>query len=212
MTHPAKSRVAPGTSTAPAAASPASAAFPCIAAAWHAHEAELRAWLARHLHVAEAADDLLQDIFIKAIGRGAGFCDVENPRAWLFQVTRTTLIDSLRTRHPTDPFVDDGDEYAAPEITPPEPVDALAACLARTLAELSAPDAAVLRACDLEGQTQREFAAANGLTLAATKARLLRARLRFRERLTTACRVRFDPDNGRVCGHDGRTVSPRRIG
>ena len=75
--------------------------------------------------------------------------------------------------------------------------------MARTLGELAPEDAAILRACDLEGQTQRDFAHAHGLSLPAAKSRLLRARQRLRERLTTVCQVQFEPD-GSVCGHAGR--------
>ena len=81
------------------------------------------------------------------------------------------------------------------------PVDALTDCLTRCLGELSPDDAAIVRACDLDGQTvQRALREAHGLSLPAAKSRLLRARQRLRERLTTACQVRFDAD-GSVAGH-----------
>jgi RNA polymerase sigma-70 factor (ECF subfamily) len=80
------------------------------------------------------------------------------------------------------------------------PVDALATCLVRTLRELSDDDAAILQACDLDGQTQRQFADVHGLSLPAAKSRLLRARQRLRERMTTACQIRFEPD-GSVASH-----------
>jgi RNA polymerase sigma-70 factor (ECF subfamily) len=68
------------------------------------------------------------------------------------------------------------------------------------LGELAAEDAAIVRACDLEGLTVREFAERHGLSLSAAKSRLLRARQRLRDRLTTVCQVRFD-DDGCVSGH-----------
>ncbi len=46
----------------------------------------------------------------------------------------------------------------------------------------------------------RAFAEANELTLAAAKARLLRARQRLRARMTSACQVQFGPD-GTVAAH-----------
>ena len=179
-------------------------AFACVSAAWQSHEGELLGYLRHRLSDADAADDVLQDVFVKAIRHGQGFCTLDNPRAWLFQVARNALIDRARTSHAMDPLPEGTNEPAAPQDDAAEPVDALASCLVRTLADLSAEDAAILRACDLEGRTQREFADAQGLTLPATKSRLLRARQRLRDRLTTACRVHFDPQDGRVCGHDGR--------
>lgn len=174
--------------------------FGCVARAWQAHEGELLGYLRHRLADDDAAADLLQDVFVKALRQGEGFCTLDNPRAWLFQVARNALVDRARTSHRAEPLPDDLADTAAPAVEPPEPVDALADCLARTLAELAPDDAAVLQACDLHGQTQREFAAAQGLSLAAAKSRLLRARQRLRERLTQACQVSFEPD-GRVGDH-----------
>jgi RNA polymerase sigma-70 factor (ECF subfamily) len=178
--------------------------FACVASAWAAHEAELRGFLRRQLSDASAAEDLLQDVFVKAMRQGEGFCSLDNPRAWLFHVARNALIDRARGAKDVVALDDDGVELVAPPPEPPAPVDALAGCVDRVLGELSADDAAILRACDLGGQTQRAFAEQHGLSLPAVKSRLLRARQRMRERLVTACRVNFDPDDGRVCGHDGR--------
>ena len=176
--------------------------FACVASAWRAHEGELRGYLRHRLADAEAADDVLQDVFVKAMRQGQGFCTLDNPRAWLFQVARNALVDRARTAHPTEPLPEGPEEPVAPPEDSVAPVDALAECLDRSLGELSADDAAILRACDLEGMTQREFAAAHGLSLPATKSRLLRARQRLRDRLTTACRVSVDEDG--VAGHAGR--------
>jgi RNA polymerase sigma-70 factor (ECF subfamily) len=176
------------------------ASFACVSSAWKAHEGELLGYLRHRLADADAADDMLQDVFVKAMRHGEGFCTLDNPRAWLFQVARNALVDRVRTTHATEPLPDGPAEPAAPLPESMAPVDALADCLTRAIGELSQDDAAILRACDLEGQTQRAFAAAHGLGLPATKSRLLRARQHLRERLTTACQVRFDAD-GSVAGH-----------
>ena len=54
-------------------------------------------------------------------------------------------------------------------------VDQLTGCLRRVLAELDEADADIIRQCDLNGQRQQDYAAAHGLSLPATKARLRRA-------------------------------------
>lgn len=175
-------------------------AFACVSSAWQAHEGELLGYLRHRLSDADAADDVLQDVFVKAMRHGQGFCTLDNPRAWLFQVARNTLVDRSRMAHAMEPLPTGAEEPVAPPQEGVEPIDALAGCLVRSISELSKDDASILRACDLEGQTQRDFAAAHGLSLPATKSRLLRARQRLRERLTTACQVRFEPD-GVVASH-----------
>jgi RNA polymerase sigma-70 factor (ECF subfamily) len=190
----------------PAGTAAPAGAFSCVSAAWQAHEGELLGYLRHRLAHADTANDVLQDVFVKAMRHGQGFCTLDNPRAWLFQVARNTLIDRARATHPSEPLPDGNDEPAAPQEDPPPPVDALAICLERTMAELSAEDAAILNACDLAGQTVRDFAENHGLGLPAAKSRLLRARQRLRDRLTTVCQVSFEPD-GTVAGHVPRSLT-----
>ncbi len=187
----------------PRGESGACGAFACVARAWQAHEAELRGYLRHRMAQAEAADDVLQDVFVKAMRQGRAFCTLDNPRAWLFQVARHAVVDRLRGSQTLEPLSDELAESTPLNAEPMAPIDALTECVARTLGELSPEDAAILRACDLEGQTQIAFAQAHGLSLPAAKSRLLRARQRLRERLTTVCQVRFETD-GSVCGHAGR--------
>jgi RNA polymerase sigma-70 factor, ECF subfamily len=51
---------------------------------------ELKGYLIR-LADPPLAEDLLQEVFIKAMREGEKFCAFGNPRAWLFQVARNTL-------------------------------------------------------------------------------------------------------------------------
>jgi RNA polymerase sigma-70 factor (ECF subfamily) len=171
--------------------------FDCVLGAWHAHEAELRGYLIHRLGDADSSDDLLQETFLKSIRQGAAFCEIDNPRAWLFQVARNALIDRVRLGKPQ---LELPDHLAAPQTDEREPVDELDACLLRNLAEMPAEDRQIIEQCDLQGIRQHDFAQAHGLSLPAAKSRLLRARQRLREALTRNCQVRFD-DSGRVCCH-----------
>ncbi|HXD42128.1 MAG TPA: sigma-70 family RNA polymerase sigma factor [Ramlibacter sp.] len=172
----------------------------CITTAWQLHQGELRGYLLHRLSDASAADDVLQDVFVKALRQGRGFCALDHPRAWLFQVARNALVDRARTAHVHEPLPDELPESTLSLTEPVAPVDALADCVSRVLTELPAEDAAILRACDLQGQTQAAFAKAAGLTLPAAKSRLQRARKRLRDRLVQACQVRFD-ERGSICCH-----------
>lgn len=168
--------------------------YSCVRRAWRAHAGELRGYLAHRLAEREAAEDLVQEVFLRAMRQRQGFCQLDNPRAWLFQVARNALADRLRLGRPEIALPDD----LADAVEECAPVDALADCLDTVLAALPAEDAEILRRCDIDGMKQRDFAADRGLSLTAAKSRLLRARLRLREQLVTLCGVRFDAA-GRVC-------------
>jgi RNA polymerase sigma-70 factor (ECF subfamily) len=63
----------------------------CLTSAWALHEPELRGWVRHRLGNAQDVEDLLQDLFLKALRQGERFCSVQNARAWLFEVARNTF-------------------------------------------------------------------------------------------------------------------------
>lgn len=169
----------------------------CVLGVWHVHEPELKAYLLTRLEESHAVDDLLQDTFLKALRQGADFCQIDNPRAWFFQVVRNSLIDRARQ---AKSHIELPEDLPAPAGSPREPVDNLDACLLRNITEMRPEDREVIEQCDLRGAKQQAFADTHGLSLAAVKSRLLRARKRLRESLKENCQVKFDAD-GRVCCH-----------
>ena len=173
---------------------------PCLLAAWSSCEAELRRYLRHRLAQADDADELLQEVFIKAWQQEEGFCAIDNRRAWLFRVTRNALADRLRTSREQVAVPED---LAAPAIETAPAVDELSQCLPRVLAELSPADRLAITLCDIGGASQQQLADQLGISLSGAKSRIQRARRRLREALTRGCRVRFD-DDGRVCGFTPR--------
>jgi RNA polymerase sigma-70 factor (ECF subfamily) len=161
----------------------------CLTTAWTAHAPELRGWFRHRVGNTALADDLLQDLFLKALRQGERFCDVHNARAWLFEVARNLLADQLRVaRH----LVELPDDLVA-HSDEPDTVDALTACLPRVLSELSAPDREVITLCDLQGMGQAEFAQLKGLKLSTAKSRLQRARVRLHVHMSQVCQVQLHP-------------------
>ena len=163
-------------------------AMNCLDTAWKQHAAELRSWLRRRLPQPQDVDDMMQDLFIKALRHGSQFCSLQNARAWLFEVARNALADRLKRKRETVELPDDL-PAAAPE---DDPVDSLTACLPRVLSELKPTDREAIVLCDLNGMSQADYAAHAGLHLSAAKSRLQRARQHLRERMTLACQVRMD--------------------
>ena len=160
----------------------------CLMTAWHEHEAELRGWLRHRLGNEVDAEDMLQDVFLKAMRQGERFCAITNARAWLYEVARNALADRMRLARDTVELPEnlsaDTDESAA--------VDSLAACLPRVLSELSPEDREAITLCDLERLPQEEYARRKGLSLPGAKSRVQRARKRLREQLTLSCQVSLD--------------------
>ncbi|WP_163576651.1 sigma-70 family RNA polymerase sigma factor [Halomonas faecis] len=172
--------------------------LPCIESAWEAHHDELRRFLLKHCDDRDIADDVLQNVYSKALTHRQTFCKLDTPRAWLFKVARHQWID--RQRRDGRLVMDESHEPTAPDDAETAPLDSLAGCIARALPHCVAVDRDILTRCDLEGLRQADYARRNGLSLPATKARLRRARQRLRARLVEQCDIVFD-DQGRVCCH-----------
>ena len=175
--------------------------FDCVLRAWHAHEAELLGFLTHQLHDHTQAEDLLQDVFLKSMRLGRGFCTLDNPRAWLFRVAKNALVDFVRASKPFSALPDD---LAAP-VNERAAVDELDICVQRNIDRLGAEDRAILQACDVNGLTVRVFAQTHALGLPAAKARLLRARQKLRQLLVAHCQVQFDA-SGQVCCHSASST------
>lgn len=168
----------------------------CLMHAWGEHQADLRGWLRHRLPDAATAQDLLQDVFLKALRQGEAFCNVANARAWLFEVARNTLVDHLRREHPTEYWTDAQLDGLPQPVETKAVVDQLTDCLRRVLDELDEADAHIIRQCDLNGQRQQDYAAVHGLSLPATKAKLRRARERLRLAMTVSCQIQPLPGGG----------------
>lgn len=167
----------------------------CLDTAWKDHAPELRSWLRRRLSQPQDVDDMMQDLFMKALRQGGKFCDVHNARAWLFEVARNALADRLKLRREMVELPDDLPAAFSEEA----PVDMLTACLPRVLSELKDSDREAIVLCDLGGMPQADYAAQTGLKLSAAKSRLQRARQRLQERMTVACQVQVD-ETGHIEG------------
>jgi RNA polymerase sigma-70 factor (ECF subfamily) len=170
---------------------------PCLLEAWNACEGELLGFLRHHAPAGVGAEDLLHDLFLRALRQDRGFCELGNPRAWLFEVARNLLTDQLRRKRDTVELPDDL-AASADEADAVDEVDRLSACLPRVLSELAAEDRESIELCDIGGMTQARFAELKGLSLPGAKSRIQRARQRLRARLLEACQVRLDA-TGKVC-------------
>jgi len=166
----------------------------CITFAWQEYENELRQFLYGQVKNPALAEDLLQDVFVKALAQGSRFCELDNARAWLFRVARNHMTDYFRTHKKHEDVQDD---LPAPEVKA-DPVANLANCLPTAMKGLSVQDHEIIEWCDLEGMTQGEYAKLKGLALPAAKSRIQRARQRLKQQLHQACQVIFD-EQGNVC-------------
>ena len=139
---------------------------------------------------AALAEDAVQEALV-AIWRHAGTFGGVHPRAWMLTITRNALRQQLRRRGAVAEPEDEGEVSleAAGFGSPERARSFLGALESRdelrvALGQLSDGERALVLLVDGEGASLEEAAAALEITVAATKSRLHRARLRLMAALT----------------------------
>ena len=154
---------------------------------YNAYRGRIFTFLLRLSGSAEAADDLVQDTFVKvhrALGRLEGD---QKLLPWLYRIANNTAIDHLRRRKRIAWLSWGGIHGTSEE---PHAADEQASSRARgdiadTLQQMPADNAAALLLHALEGYSYQEIAAIQGCSLTAARSRIARARAAFRERYPT---------------------------
>ena len=154
---------------------------------YEAHHAEVYAFLVRSTRDPSAAEDLLQETFLRLTTEARAGRAPEQVRAWLFRVASNLAISRVRRHATANTYMDrygqtdhDGAVMDSPEAT------ALRRerneTLERALNDLPA-DARVALLLSAHGFRGEEIAETIGRSHGATRSMLLRARLRVRDEL-----------------------------
>lgn len=178
--------------TSPPAPHDASALEPPAAAVIGALVAEHRRFLAfleRRVGSREAAEEILQDAFVRSLDRADQLRDGESAVAWFYRLLRRALVDHWRRR--------DVERRAlgrlAHEPTPPGPApdaeleDVVCACVGELVATLKAEYGYAVRRVDLDGLEVRQLAEELSITPGNAAVRLHRARESLRRRVAESC-------------------------
>ncbi|HEX9876369.1 MAG TPA: sigma-70 family RNA polymerase sigma factor [Gammaproteobacteria bacterium] len=168
-----------------------------LAAAFAGLRRSLRAYLRRRLPNPTVADDLLQDVFLKALSSKQIGRRIDNLGGWLYAATRTTLADYFRSSGmPMEALSDD---IPNEETDDPRMHQELSLCLRPFIDKLPPLYRDTLIAAEFQGATMRALAEAEGVSVSAVKSRAARARAMLRRALLQCCNVEFE--NGLVSGY-----------
>lgn len=144
----------------------------------------LRRYVVRVSGDDSAADELVQDIWLRVVQGIGRLKEPEKFRAWLFGIAHRRLMDRLRERYAAPETAGDAALDAIAEDAP-EPDRALVARdLARGLSGLPACERDVLSLFYLEELSLADVAQALSVPVGTVKSRLFRARQLLRNHLT----------------------------
>lgn len=166
---------------------------------WNDFAPPLRAFLARRVPSGMDADDLLQEVFVRVIRNLNTLRATERPEAWLFQIARNALRDSLRARQRRDGRTDtldidlpDDSDVASERASEVE----LAPCLTSMIGRLPEPYRSAIELTSIRGLTQADAAREAGVSLSGMKSRVQRGREQLRQMLVRCCEIQLDVRGG----------------
>ncbi len=175
---------------APAPSSPSSL--------WRELGTRLRTFLASRAPAGVDADDLTQEVFVRIQQHLQEVRDAEKIEAWIFQIARNVLADSLRARQRREALSAQL-EHDAPEDEAAEAYrDAeakLSSCMGTLVDRLPEPYRTAIQLTEMQGLTHAEAARLAGVSLSGMKSRVQRGRERLKVILLDCCRVELDCRN-----------------
>lgn len=133
------------------------------------------------MHDAHVAQDILQDVFIKAQVRKNEIKDMSRLNGWMFSITRNAIIDHYRKSKKDKRAME---THPSLETEPDHSYNiCVAYCLQQLIHTLPGPYRTALIKADIEEVPQTDLAQALGLSHSGAKSRVQRARKMLRKKL-----------------------------
>lgn len=144
-------------------------------------------YLTRRVGDRSLAEDILQDAFVRNIGRLEDLPD-EAVVPWFYRALRNASIDHYRRQQTANrAFAEFAKELEAAETAVPEVHTEICACVNRLADTLKPEYGEALRAIDVEGAPVKTFAQRKGLTSGNAGVRVFRAREALRKLVVQSC-------------------------
>ena len=161
------------------------------------YQDKIYGYVLRMLHDPEEAEDVAQEIFIRAYQNLVGFREAASFKTWLYRIATNLTIDAARTRKRrwSDTFsldepvaTDEGELQRQLPTDRPGPVNRaessqLQQLVGEAIAQLPSKLRMVITLYDIEGLSYKEIAGVLGCPVGTIKSRLFNARNQLRDEL-----------------------------
>jgi RNA polymerase sigma-70 factor (ECF subfamily) len=171
---------------------------------WKEYEKDLTAFVRARLYDKSLAADIMQEVAIKIYKNQSRLSNIENTRAWLYRLTRNTLIDFYKKNDKAIPS-----ELYSLEMTvddTKEEADELGACLTSMMSiSLSKSDNEILNLSIIEQYSIKEISSKLNLTMDGVKSKPQRAKKKLSSEFFDCCSLVKDRQ-GHIVDVEGNVV------
>lgn len=161
---------------------------------WKEFDSKLRLFILKRVDDEDAAEDVLQEVYLKIHSNIQTLRDETKLQSWLYQIVRNAIIDHYRYQRTigkltetlassVDPGENDGDHDSIIELY--QSIESMIHHLPHKYRE-------ALVLTEYQGLSQKEMAERLGISLAAAKSRVRRAKEKLRDILLACCHFNYD--------------------
>ena len=155
---------------------------------WNEVASQLRSFIRSRVRDHAAAEDILQEVFIKIHQKLPTVRASERLEAWVWRITRNAIADYFRKLRPSEQLPQD----LAPNSEDPNDAPDLRPCIRRFLNELEPNYRDALLLTEWQGLTQDQMGKRLGLSSSGAKSRVQRARGQLKKLLLDCCVFELD--------------------
>jgi RNA polymerase sigma-70 factor (ECF subfamily) len=152
---------------------------------WLEFQRKLFLFIRSRVETSEDAEDILNDVFARLIGKVNDGNVPDNISSWLYHVTKNRIVDYYRAKKTFDKLPDDLAQKSADMSA----VKQLAKCMLPMIQALPEMYQQPLILSEIEGKQYKEVAAELDLTVSAIKSRILRGREKLHKSLVSCCTI-----------------------
>jgi len=157
---------------------------------WHSFHHPLKQFIVSKTGNDAAAEDILQDVFIKILNQLQNLKQEHKIKAWIYQITRNAIIDYYRKEKRLEELPADLPERIETENQNLN--KEISACLRPFLEQLPEKYREALVLTEFDGHSQKELSELLGISFSGAKSRVQRGRQKLRELLDACCRFELD--------------------
>lgn len=174
-----------------------------IDSVWQQYSSKLKGLLHSKISNPADVDDLLQEILIKTHQQIGSLKSQDKIKPWLYKLANNVVIDFYRSQGQRAASQGDLEQEGVwAENALPLAQEQMSECVIPFINALPKRDAELLKIVDIQGRSQKEYAAELGLNYSALKSRVQRARQKLRALFESCCHLELDRQGNVIDFHE----------
>ncbi|MGC6174002.1 RNA polymerase sigma factor SigZ [Lacrimispora sp. 38-1] len=160
---------------------------------WDEFSVPLRIFIKRRINNEQDVEDVLQNVFMKIYNNINKLEKLNNIHAWVYTVTKNTIIDYYRMQK-HDSYLNELSEDIAicENLDEKTTINEISHCLIMMIQYLPEKYKQALTLTEIENVTQKQLADKAGLSVSGAKSRVQRARELLKEEFLSCCNLEID--------------------